>query len=79
MEWDHFVEHYNKGGGREIDLDWMQFCARYNTLRILLALIRKILDLQLGLSNDIRYLMIQLDFAPRVMELGMNDIRVVAK
>ncbi|EXJ63300.1 uncharacterized protein A1O5_11621 [Cladophialophora psammophila CBS 110553] len=77
MEWDDFVEHYNKCGGRMIDLDWMKFCARYNTLRILLALIRKILDLQLGLSDDIRYLMIQLVFAPRVMELGMNDIRKV--
>ena len=72
MDWDRWLSHYHASGGLAVDSHNMAFCQAYSMLRMMLAVSRKVLDLQLGLSSDIRYTLIQFAFVPGLMQMGLD-------
>ncbi|OCK77133.1 kinase-like protein [Lepidopterella palustris CBS 459.81] len=71
MEWQKFVDHYKASGGQEIDMRFMPFTLAYSVLRTMLGGVRATRNLQVGHNRDLRYIMVELGFAPAFMQMGL--------
>lgn len=72
MDWEIFVAHYCASGGQEVDERNMRFCLAYGVLRTFIGGTRGSWNLQKGFNRDIRYVMMELGFAPAFMKIGLD-------
>lgn len=73
IAWDKFLAHYHEAGGRRIDTDSLPFYMAFSMMRLHLGMNHGLLNLQTGANPDIRFAMIELAFAPQMMEMGLGS------
>lgn len=75
MDWQRFVDHYHASGGVAIDPQRLPFCLAYSVLRTILGGNRGTANLQSGRNGDLRYVMVELGFAPAFMQMALHTAR----
>ncbi|TPX12790.1 uncharacterized protein E0L32_006670 [Thyridium curvatum] len=71
MNFDKFLTHYRACGGRELDEDHMAFYGVWSTLRLVMGGLRGALNLQEGLTHDLRYIQVEQGFHSGLMGLAL--------
>ena len=75
IDWDRFMARYVEAGGRAVDSATLSFYQAYSMMRLHVGMNHGLLNLQQGINRDIRYSVIELAFAPQLMEFGMASAR----
>lgn len=71
IDWDRFMARYHEAGGRAVDPATLSFYQAYSMMRLHVGMNHGLFNLQQGINRDIRYSVIELAFAPQLMEFGM--------
>ena len=75
IDWDRFMARYAEAGGRAVNPATLSFYQAYSMMRLHVGMNHGLRNLQQGINRDIRYSVIELAFAPQLMEFGMASAR----
>ena len=70
IDWNRFVDHYLKSGGKPINTEAMDFYAAVSGMRVMNGLCKATTNLQTGASKDFRLFMVELGYVIEFMKLG---------
>ncbi|MCY4428662.1 MAG: hypothetical protein OXC05_16740, partial [Halieaceae bacterium] len=70
IDWNRFVDHYLKSGGKPINSEAMDFYAAVSAMRVMNGLCKATTNLQTGASKDFRLFMVELGYVVEFMKLG---------
>ncbi len=69
--WDRFIEHYHANGGPEIDHASMNFYMAFSAMRLCIVFNKGVGNLQTGVTQDIRYAVVDLSLTPEFMKQAL--------
>lgn len=78
IEWDRFLAHYRACGGPEIDESSMDFYMTFASMRLCVIFNRGIVNLQSGVTSDIRYAVVEMELTPEFMKQSLTCTAGVA-
>ncbi len=73
IDWDQFVAHYLKSGGKPLDIATFDFYNAFAIMRILHGVLRSGSNLLTRATKDNRLFMIQLGYLPQFMGLALGS------
>jgi aminoglycoside phosphotransferase (APT) family kinase protein len=73
IDWDKFVAHYLKSGGRPLDTSSFDFYNAYAIMRILHGVLRSGRNLEVRATSDNRLFMVQLGYIVEFMRLALGS------
>ena len=71
IAWDKFVAHYRASGGPEINERTLNYYMAFSAMRVSVAFNKGVRSLQVGMSRDIRFAVVELGLTPEFMNLAM--------
>ncbi|MCS0631217.1 phosphotransferase family protein [Telluria mixta] len=71
IEWDRFLAHYRASGGPEIDEASMDFYMTFASMRMCVIFNRGVVNLQSGVTRDIRYAVVEMELTPEFMRQSL--------
>ena len=74
IEWDRFIAHYRASGGPEIDESSMNFYMTFASMRLCVIFNRGVVNLQSGVTRDIRYAVVEMELTPEFMKQSLTCI-----
>ena len=73
IDWPLFMEHYLRCGGRDVDAKTLDYHLTFQTVKILVAMIRAHYLLHSGTLQDIRLTIFELGLVPQFMKLALSS------
>ncbi|MBP8155177.1 MAG: phosphotransferase family protein [Nitrospira sp.] len=69
--WDRFLSHYRASGGPQIDEAAMNFYMAFSSMRLNIVFNKGVHNLQLGVTRDIRYALVEMGLTTEFMKLAL--------
>lgn len=73
IAWDKFVAHYRACGGPAIDERTFNYYMAFSAMRVSVAFNKGVRSLQVGMSRDIRFAVVELGLTPEFMNIALSS------